>query len=322
MTPLLAIRCNHFSRWGRTTLIFSRLANSVSTFSRTVFICGWVGLALVASATPAYADRIDDLSRTLEQEKDEKARIAAAVGLGRLADARAVPALVRALRDSSAVVRGVAASALGRIGDTRAVPGLERLKNDTSDVVRTRAKEALGLIREKEARLSGGGRTVDTSYVAPRERPLLKAPDEPAPTPHLFVTVKSITNKAENGGKPFADKMRDYLVTELKGSPEITMDDALAGGVTSRFVIDGAITSMTKTTNARFVELRCEVQISISNSRGKILSIVTGGATLSVPRASWRDSAEKNLWPQAIENAVRGAHQNLVAYMTRQLATN
>jgi hypothetical protein len=64
------------------------------------------------------------------------------------------------------------------------------------------------------------------------------------------------------------------------------------------------------------------VQISISNSKGKILSIVTGGATLQVPRASWRDSAERGLWQQALENAVRGAHQNLVSYMTRQLAQN
>jgi hypothetical protein len=284
--------------------------------------CGLAGCLLLGSAAPVFADRIDDLSHTLEREKDEKARIAAAVGLGRIADERAVPVLIRALRDPSAVVRGVAASALGHIGDSRAVPALEKLLADGSEPVRARAREALAAIRDHEARLSKGGEPVNTtSYVAPRERPLLQGPA--TASPRLFVSVKSIANKTANGGKPFADKMREFLVGNFGESPEITLDAALASDEhLSRFTIDGAITSMNKTSSARYVELRCEVQISISNSKGKILSIVTGGATLQVPRASWRDAAEKTLWQQALENAVRGAHQNLVTYMTRQLAQN
>jgi hypothetical protein len=287
---------------------------------RAIFMCSVAGWFLMASALPARADRIDDLSRTLEREKDEKARIAAAVGLGRLADERAVPVLIRALRDPSSVVRGVAASALGHIGDSRAVPALEKLLSDDSQPVRTRAKEAIAAIREREARLSGGGTPVSTSYVTPKERPLLAGAPASA---RMFVTVKSIANKAESGGKPMADKMRDLLLSQFGDSPEITLDNAVANdGHLPRFVIDGSITAMTKTTNDRYVEMRCQVQISISNSKGKILSIVSGGATLQVPRASWRDAAEKNLWQQALENAVRGAHQNLISYMTRQVAEN
>jgi hypothetical protein len=321
LTLLRTIRCNQLAfEEHHLNLPFRSRKQPFSTL-RTLLACGLAGLLLVGSAAPAFADRIDDLSRTLEREKDEKARIAAAVGLGRIADERAVPVLIRALRDPSAVVRGVAASALGHIGDSRAVPALEKLLADGSEPVRARAKEALAAIRDHEARLSNGGQPVSTSYVAPRERPLLAGPA--SESPRLFVSVKSISNKTDNGGKPFADKMREFLVNNLGESPEITLDSALAtDDHLSRFTIDGAITSMSKTSSARYVELRCEVQISISNSKGKILSIVTGGATLQVPRASWRDAAEKNLWQQALENAVRGAHQNLVTYMTRQLAQN
>jgi hypothetical protein len=142
-----------------------------------------------------------------------------------------VPVLIRSLRDSSAVVRGVAARALGHIGDSRAVPALEKLLGDGSEAVRARAKDALAAIRQKEARLSGGGRTVDTSYVVPRERPLLKGPDA---SPHLFVSVKSISNRTESGGKPMAERMREFLVSELSSSSEITLDPALASEGISR----------------------------------------------------------------------------------------
>jgi len=321
LTLLQAIRCNQ-SAFEEHELNPSSRSTRKFSFFRSLLVCGLAGCLMVGSVAPAFADRIDDLSRTLEREKDEKARIAAAVGLGRLADERAVPALIRALRDPSPVVRGVAASALGHIGDSRAVPALEKLLADDSEAVRARAKDAISAIRDHEARLSGGGQPVNTSnYVAPRERPLMQG--GASVSPRLFVSVKSISNKTENGGKPFADKMREFLLSNLGESPEITLDAAVAADDhLSRFTIDGVITSMSKTTGTRYVELRCEVQISISNSRGKILSIVTGGATLQVPRASWRDAAEKNLWPQALENAVRGAHQNLVSYMTRQLAEN
>lgn len=60
------------------------------------------------------------------------ARRAAAVELGRLGDGRAVPALVTALEDEDAELRGAAADALGALGDPRAVGPLIALLADRS----------------------------------------------------------------------------------------------------------------------------------------------------------------------------------------------
>lgn len=277
----------------------------------------------LAVSPPAFADRVDDLAKVLEVEKDDKARIAAAVSLGRLGDARAVPPLIRALADRSPVVRGVAASALGHIGDARAIAPLERLLSDPSDAVRARAREALQTIREKQARAAGGGRAVaassDQSYVAPKERPLMRG--GASSSPRLMVTVKSTANKTSTGGKGMSGKLREYMLAALRDTPDVTLDEKAADAAAA-FVIDGAITTMRKSTTAKFVELCCEVQFSIANKNGRILSIVTGGATMQVPKAAFKPQLEQGLWLQVLENAVRGAHQNMVAYMARQVASN
>jgi hypothetical protein len=137
------------------------------------------------------------------------------------------------------------------------------------------------------------------------------------------VVVKSGANKTETGGASMGARLKGLLESALGDSPEVTLDAKTASANRlSGFIIDGSITTMRKTTGTKWVELRCEVKLSISNSSGKMLSIVSGGATVQVPKASWKNSDEAKLWLTALENAVRGAHQNLVSYMTEQMASN
>jgi epoxyqueuosine reductase len=69
----------------------------------------------------------------------------ACVVLGNLGDARAIPALAKALDDSSALVRGHAAWALGRLGSATAQAALRgRLSSEQDDWVLDELRAALG----------------------------------------------------------------------------------------------------------------------------------------------------------------------------------
>lgn len=93
----------------------------------------------------------DDVPHAIEVLRDPTsdftARVAAADRLGRSeGDDRVTIALLGALQDPFAQVRGAAAFALGRLGDLRGVGPLVSLLQDPSDEVRCRAAVALGLI--------------------------------------------------------------------------------------------------------------------------------------------------------------------------------
>lgn len=74
-----------------------------------------------------------------------RCRAAETLGLARPAAVRAVPSLIRALRDSDFCVTGKAVAALGSIGKP-AVPALLDMLNDNNPAVRRNAGDALGLM--------------------------------------------------------------------------------------------------------------------------------------------------------------------------------
>lgn len=101
---------------------------------------------------PSAEGRLEeDVERVIEVLHDPRSdfasRVAAADRLGRAEDDEpVVSALLGALHDPFAQVRGAAAFSLGRLGDLRAVGPLVTLLQDPSDEVRCRAAVALGLI--------------------------------------------------------------------------------------------------------------------------------------------------------------------------------
>ncbi len=90
-------------------------------------------------------EALTDLLGRLESEQANR-RWEAAEGLGELGDPRAIPALVRALRDPHAFVRWAAAQAIGRIGGEEAVALLLPLLQESDPLVRRSAADALGYL--------------------------------------------------------------------------------------------------------------------------------------------------------------------------------
>lgn len=285
--------------------------------------------ALVALPSgPAQADRFTDLSTRLTKSDSDKIRIAAAVSLGRLKDERAIRPLVLALRDKSNVVRAVAAASLGGLGDSRALPALRRASLDKDATVRKRATEAIGVIRKNTSAVAGRNtdrfmiksRPIRAAHyrVDGRETPRL-SPTRPA----LFVSIHSSADDSpgkasKKSRKKSSTALRGLMQGELNSAKRITTNTVLADDLKLPvYAVDLSITRFQRVVRGPWVEVECELRIAISDDKGKMISFLTGGATVQVPKRSFRPQYESNMRNEALENAVKSVHQDLVRYLVK-----
>lgn len=110
------------------------------------------GAAEVADQQPATREQIIPALLSALNDREDSVRCVAALALGELGAASAIPALALLLADPSGWVRGAAADALALIGEP-AVPALGEALQDPREGVRVRAAYALHRIKSvKSAR--------------------------------------------------------------------------------------------------------------------------------------------------------------------------
>lgn len=97
-------------------------------------VAALVSLTLLLAFAPlAYAEDTSQLQKDVQSAPDFRARVSAALALGKKKDVNAVPALVRALKDENGAVRAAAAAALGSIGDSSAIAPLKKARDAEKD---------------------------------------------------------------------------------------------------------------------------------------------------------------------------------------------
>jgi hypothetical protein len=247
---------------------------------------------LAAWATPAHADRVDDLCRSLTSDSSWRVRLQAAVVLGKLRDPRSVPSLLHALSDENETVRGLSAQVLGEIGEPSVVMALDRLRrNDPSQFVRNRAGDALAKIAPDSQASAGGGSRA------------------------LHVEVGGVGMKGARGSPEMMARLREYIIRELSRTPGLTLE----GKPLSGFLIDSSITNVSRRLTDQWVEITCEVSFVVGRLPSRAMVMMTsGGATVQAPRMGLRPDKEKALQFDALEGAVQGAHENLLAFLKTQ----
>jgi hypothetical protein len=291
-----------------------------------------IALAITLAAAPgklAFADRIDDLSAMLSSSSD-KTRLAAVVSLARLGDKRAMKPLVNALHDPDAQIRAIAATALGKLGHKAALPSLRSAATDDTDpTVRTKAREA----------------TLEVAKVnsLPADLPALPPAEPKAPlqarrtsgfghSPHavedkpdLYVLIKSSTDDSPGHSdkptrKTHSEIVKQTLIDSFHAAPQVTMTetDAQRWGLDARH-IDVSVVKLDVDQSGAYVEIAAELRLAISDDTGKMLSFLSGGAKVQVPRAKFNARYLPDLRKEALESAMRGMVDKLLAHL-RQTA--
>lgn len=249
-------------------------------------------LFMMLAAAPARADRVDELCRALTSDASWRVRLQAAVVLGKLGDRRAEPALEDALGDVNETVRGMAAQLLGDLGGETAVAALKRAQRDRSAFVREKALAAL----EKIAPLPLA-RETEHEHAAP------------SGTVHIELGGVGLKAKAPVELK---EHLRNLLARELMHTPGVSIQ----GRGTTGYLLESSITQMTKKNVDNMVEVSCEVSFIVGKLPSKaMVMMTTGGATVQAPRVGFRPAQETVMQRDALEGAVKGAHENLLAFL-------
>lgn len=265
----------------------------------------------------ARAERVHDLSRALVQGRSVKARVSAAAELDRLRDPRAQRALIQALSDRSFLVRQRAAIALGHLGDPSALPALERARRDPRRAVRREVIAAIDLIRERQRALAA------TRPAASRDARGLASYPRPAPrADQIHVMLKSASDKSEGAPTTVrqtrARRMRSLMVDQIERSHDVMLVPSVSAYPSiDPYGIDLTVVKLDQVERGANIEVECEIRVAISTREGKMLSVLTGGAKVQVPRATFREQFLPQLRGEALEGAVRSVHRDMVGYLVK-----
>ncbi len=277
-----------------------------------------------APARADEAERIAQLSATLGDGHTERERIAAVTALARITSKTALRPLVDALRDPSATVRGIAAAGLGKLGHRAALPALRQAQGDADPVVQKRAAEAIVLVCAANNLPVETGAGAATAKAKPG---FGNQPRAVAPRPDLYVVIKSSSDDSpgkhdKKARKVHADALRATMTTELSSANLVTLTaaDAKKYGLDARN-LDISLVGLEFRQDGAFVEVEAQVRLAISNDAGKMISFVSGGAKMQVPRRGYDASYLPQLRKDAIENAVRGIFTKLIDQLRRSLTS-
>ncbi|HEY3359887.1 MAG TPA: HEAT repeat domain-containing protein [Polyangia bacterium] len=247
----------------------------------------------------ARADKVEDLSRALLGDPSYKVRVQAALVLGKLGDRRAVPALMKAVKDDNPSVRGVSCSSLGRLGDPAAIPALKEAARDSEPFVRQAADKALSQLQSS----------------APA----------PAARARFYLNVGGVANKSKLGGVEAARSVREVLMRELGKTPNVTVSwdgggtpdaSALKKRKMNGYYLDGSIVRLTTSPAGSYTEVSCDLKMFIATWPAKsMIMFTTGGAAVQSGSSARAEEAARK---DCLEAAAQAVHQNVVTFLKAQ----
>lgn len=262
-----------------------------------------LGLILPAGRARA-ADAVDRLVAALGTSPSYKVRVQAAALLARIKEPRAFQALGRAAtEDPHPLVRVTAIKLLGAnpggdmMSAQQARIAVGRALADRDPQVRKAAAAALAQLDRSSAAARGG---------APAgERRGAKT-----------VAVGLMGDRTGRASKAFRDRMREEIRNLLGREPALQVADVAAPGVS--FLVDGTIAKLDLVSGPTDVEAVCAVELVVSRPPRGIITVASGEAIVQKPRAQFRPQMRPHMEEEALQHAVRSAHENLARFLAAQ----
>jgi hypothetical protein len=264
-----------------------------------------VGAGPWFSGTVQAADAAARLIDALTGARNFKVRAHAATLLARVKDRRTLPALMRAaLEDPHPAVRATSVRLLARVarGDTAAAqqarPVIGRAMGDREAVVRRQATASLA--------------DLERSFpAAPPPRAVARGPRGPT-----VVAVGSIGDRTGRAPRAIRERMRALMLALLEREPRIQVAAMTAPQVT--FLVDGTIARLQVGPSGGDLESVCAVELVVSRPPRGIITVASGEAIVQHRRAQIRPGVVERMEEEALENAVRSAHESLAQFLKAQ----
>ena len=274
------------------------------------------------------AQRIAELTDVLSKSSNDKERLAAVTALARLGDKRSLRPLVGALHDPSPAIRSIAAVALGRLGHRASIPALKDALDDSDDGVRKQVHDAYLKVCHSNkvtpeagtdvAATTGGGIIAGSTKAG-----FGTSPRAVAARPDLYVVIKSSSDEAPGKfDRPtrqvHSEVMREALAESLRGDQSITSTASVASQYSlDPRLVDLSVVKLESRSAGSVIEIEAQLRLAISDDSGRMLSFVSGGAVVNVPKRTFNPQFLPQLRKEALENAVRGLYEKLVVPLRR-----
>lgn len=284
-------------------------------------------IAVLLVGRVAHAgDRVADLAKVLETSSNDKTRLAAVVALAKLEDKRALKPLVGALADPNPQIRAVACAGLGKLGHKAALPQLKTTAVDDLDqTVRDKAKEAA--VAVAKANQLPDPWPAEAVAEAPATKAGKRAKAGFGNAPRALESAGADTyvriNSSMDDSPGSTDKktrlangeiLRSFLTSQFRANPLLSMDDAQKQTLTARH-LDVSVIKLDVVTGGTHVEVEAQLRLAISDASGKMLSFVSGGAKVQVPRNKFNPKYMPNMRRDALEGAMRGLYDKLLTQL-------
>lgn len=276
-------------------------------------------LALTASVAPgALAQERTTLIRVLESAHDFRARVRAALALGSTHDSTALAPLSTALgADDNAAVRAACAAALGSLGELGALPALRRALSDSSSDVREAVEDA---IRALGTTSSGSGSRASTGAAPPSAGAGSTGGRIDWGATRWLVVIGSMENRSTFTH----DRLETLLEREVHGglsslggvavvdgeTPHADADAEAARRDLPALRVEGSIREIEHVRRDDQLRVSCDVSVLVLDEPGRNLRAsltATATAAEEAETGSARSAQERRLAEAACEAAIERA---------------